>query len=99
MRWVTDRTGRFQRRPHYDQSELDDECDQVVSSFLQKRHGYIDVPIATDDLTVLIEESVGDLDMYADLSDEAGEVEGVTEFRPGNKPHVRISAALSAPRL
>ena len=99
MRWVTDRTGRFQKRPHYDPAELDVECEQIVTSFLAERHGRVVFPIATDDLTVLIERAVGDLDMYADLSGEAGEVEGVTEFRPGQKPRVRIAAPLSAPHL
>lgn len=99
MRWVTDRTGRFQKRPHYDPAELDVECEQIVSSFLAKRHGRVVFPIATDDLTVLIERAVGDLDMYADLSGEAGEVEGVTEFLPGQKPRVRIAAPLTAPHL
>jgi hypothetical protein len=99
MRWVTDRTGRFQKRPYYDSAELDVECEQIMSSFLAERHGRVVFPIATDDLTVLVERAVGDLDMYADLSGEVGEVEGVTEFRPGQKPRVRIAAALSAPHL
>lgn len=99
MRWVTDRTGRFQKRPHYDPGELDVECEQIVSSFLAERHGRVVFPIATDDLTVLIERAVGDLDLYADLSGEGGEVEGVTEFLPGQKPRVRIAAPLSAPHL
>ena len=99
MRWVTDRTGRFQRRLHYDPAELDVECEQIVNTFLAERHGRVVYPIATDDLTVLIERTVGDLDMYADLSGEAGEVEGVTEFRPGQKPCVRIASALTAPHL
>lgn len=99
MRWVTDRTARFQKRPHYDPAELDVECEQIVGSFLTERHGRVVFPIATDDLTVLIERAVGDLDMHADLSGEAGEVEGVTEFGPGQKPRIRIAALLSAPHL
>lgn len=99
MRWVTDRTGRFPKRPYYDPAELDAECEEIVSSFLKERHERVVFPIPTDDLTVLIERAVGDLDMYANLSAEAGDVEGVTEFRPGQKPRVRIAAALSAPHL
>jgi hypothetical protein len=51
--------------------------------------------MSTDDLTVLLETLVADLDLYADLSQEEGEVEGVTDFFPGRKPKVRISKRLS----
>ena len=54
--------------------------------------------MATDDLTVLIEKDVVDLDMYANLSEEKGEVEGVTDFYPGKKPKVRISKLISEAR-
>lgn len=96
MKWVRDKTGRFTKRPHYQPEELEAECEQLITSFLEKRHGRVDFPIATDDLTVLLESVVGDLDMYADLSGEGGEVEGVTEFRPGQKPHTKIAQELSA---
>jgi hypothetical protein len=57
-------------------------------------------PISTDDLTVLLETLVDDLDLYADLSQEEGEVEGVTDFFRGGRPKVRISNRLSSdPRL
>jgi hypothetical protein len=100
MKWVPDRSGRFPERPHYAPNELDAECERLMIEFLLARHGRAEFPIATDDLTVLIESAVADLDMYADLSAEHREVEGLTEFRPGLKPRVRISAALAcAPRL
>src|SRR5437867_12136230 len=100
MKWVADRSGRFPQRPHYDPDELESECEDVITTFLKERHGRVEFPVATEDLTVLIERVVADLDMYADLSHEQGEVEGLTEFLPGQKPRVRISAALSqAPRL
>jgi hypothetical protein len=51
--------------------------------------------VATDDLTRLIEESAEDLDAYADLSDEGCDVEGMTEFLPGQRPRVRISKDIS----
>ena len=44
---------------------------------------------------VLIEQRVDDLDPYADLSFFGSDVEGITEFQPGNKPKVKISSALS----
>jgi hypothetical protein len=52
-------------------------------------------PIPTEELTVLIERDADDLDLYADLSGEGEEVEGITEFIPGRKPKVRISKELS----
>jgi len=94
MKWVTDKTGRFPRRPHYLPAEIDDECERVIRSFLMKRYGKIEFPIKTDDLTVLIEERA-ELDPYADLSGEEGEVEGVTEFVRGRRPVVRIASSLS----
>lgn len=98
MKWVKDKTGRFSQRPHYLPGEIDDECERVVREFLTKRYGKIEYPIKTDDLTVLIEQKA-DLDSYADLSAEPGEVEGVTEFTPRKRPVVKISAALAAANM
>lgn len=96
MKWVNDKTGRFPRRPHYLPEELDTACEMLIADFLRQRHGKIEFPISTDDLTVLIESMVDDLDLYADLSQEEGEVEGVTDFFPGNRPKVRIAKRLSS---
>jgi hypothetical protein len=90
MKWIPDKSGRFAQRPHYTPAELDAECDRVISTFLRRKYGKVVFPISTDDLTVLIEEKA-DLDTYADLSREGADVEGVTEFRPGKKPLVKIS--------
>ncbi|WP_051144384.1 ImmA/IrrE family metallo-endopeptidase [Nevskia ramosa] len=90
MRWITDKTKRFQQRPYYTEPELDLECERVISDFLRKKYGRVEYPISTDDLTVLIEKKA-DLDAYADLSGEGHDVEGVTEFRPGKRPMVKIS--------
>jgi hypothetical protein len=95
MRYVPDRTGRFAERPHYEPQELDRMFERIVGDFLKSRHGKIEFPITTDDLTVLIEQDSEDLDPYADLSGYEGKVEGVTEFWPGRKPRVRISRDLS----
>jgi hypothetical protein len=94
VRWIPDRTGRFKERPHYDQNELDTECETLIVRFLQKSYGRVDYPISTDDLTKLI-ETKADLDQYADLSDEGTDVEGVTRFGVGRQPTVEISQALS----
>jgi hypothetical protein len=95
MKYVTDKTGRFQRRPHYDPRELDDECEKIIMDFLSTKHGNVKFPISTDDLTLLIERDAEDLDLYADLSDGEGDVQGVTDFYPKGKPRVRISKELS----
>lgn len=98
MKWVKDRTGRFARRPHYLPGELDDECEQLVRSFLKSRYGSVSYPITTDDLTVLIESITESLDVYANLDGEGAEVEGVTDFIPGRRPKVRISKRLTEDR-
>jgi hypothetical protein len=95
MKYVSDKTGRFQRRPHYEPRELDDECDRIVNEFLKSKHGTVKFPISTDDLTCLIERDAADLDLYADLSREGQDVQGVTDFYPKGKPRVRIARELS----
>lgn len=65
---IRDNTGRFAERPSYRERDLDDECERLIRELLMKRHGKVDYPVATDDLTVLIEMHDADLDPYADLS-------------------------------
>lgn len=95
VKYVPDRTGRFIQRPHYTQGELDRECENIVSTFLKDRHGAVEFPISTDDLTVLIERDTESLDLYADLSKYGPEVEGLTHFQPRRKPRVLISKRLA----
>jgi len=82
-------------RPHFEPVELDRECERIVCTFLKQKYGEARFPIPTDALDVLIEQDAQDLDKYADLSPEGNDVEGVTEFVPGQKPRVKISARLS----
>jgi IrrE N-terminal-like domain len=98
MKWVPDRTGRFPKRPHYLPEELDEECERIITEFLRQKYGRAEFPVKTDDLTVFIEQKA-DLDSYADLSHEGEDVEGVTEFTPGQRPVVRIADRLSASHL
>ena len=89
------RDGRFGERPHYKPEELDDECESVIVGFLRKTHGEASFPVDTEDLKNLIERDAHELDCYADLSAYGANVEGLTEFRPGKKPIVRIAKALT----
>ena len=95
MKWVRDRSRRFEQRPYYDQYELDAQCEQTVEGFLKGRNGSASYPISTDDLTVMIECDVAELDLYANLAGEGRGVEGVTEFRRRERPSVRIARYLS----
>jgi len=95
MRWVRDLTGRFPQRPHYEPRELDYECEQIVCGFLQDKYGKVKFPISTDDMTILVERDTSDLDIYADLSAEGEDIEGVTDFFPGKRPAVSIAKELS----
>ena len=95
MKQVRDKTGRFKLRPHYEPIELDRACEKVLTEFFRPTHGAIPIPIPTDDLTRLIERDTSDFDPGADLSAYGPDVEGVTLFRPGHKPQVKISAELA----
>ena len=95
MKWMRDRSGRFEQRPYYDQHELDSQCQEIVEGFLREKNGAVTYPITTDDLTVMIERDVAALDLYANLAGEGRSVEGVTEFRRRQKPSVRIAKYLS----
>ncbi len=95
MKWVRDNTRRFQRRPFYDQQEIDAHCEEMVAKFMKGKGGSLSYPISTDDLAVMVEREVADLDVYANLSAEGHDVEGVTEFRRGSKPSVRVAKYLS----
>ena len=55
-----------------------------------------DLPIGTEDIKVLLEDHVLDLELYADLSCEGQEIEGITTFFHSEKPAVRISKSLTA---
>jgi len=96
MKYVRDLTGRFPSRPHYEPSELDAECDRVLTEFFMETAGKVTYPVSTDNLTLLIERYVESLDLYADLSAEGPGVEGVTTFRRGKKPIVRIAQELAS---
>jgi len=95
MKWVRDNTGRFPQRPYYDALELDSECENLISSFLVEKHGKVEYPVSTNDLTILIEQKTSELDLFADLSNEGNNVEGMTVFSHKVPPRVLISNFLS----
>ncbi len=95
MKWIRDKSGRFPQRPYYEDHELDLECESVITSFLLEKYGKVVYPLTTNDLTILVEQSTSDLDLYADLSKEGNDVEGMTLFMPTGKPKVYVTQRLS----
>jgi hypothetical protein len=81
----------FRERPHYEPAELDSMFEKIVTDYLRDKHGKVQFPISTDDITTMIERDVTDLDQYADLTIYGSGVEGVTEFARHGKPRVAIS--------
>ena len=94
VKYVPDRKHGFGQRPHYEARELDIMFEQVAVAFLRKKYGKSEFPFSTEDLKTFIEAHVEDLDQYADLTKYGAGVEGLTEFVPGGKPKVAISAHL-----
>jgi len=94
VKYVRDTLHGFRERPHYEPAELDTMFEKIIVDFLRKKHGKVDFPITTDDITVLIEQDVSDLDQFADLTPYGSNVEGVTEFVRSGKPRVSISKAV-----
>jgi hypothetical protein len=92
MRWLRDASGRFPRRPHYTESELEDVCADLLRELRQLRDTG-EPAVDTDDLSVLVEQHAADLDLFADLP---AEFDGVTDFSRDARPHVRIAARLSS---
>jgi Zn-dependent peptidase ImmA (M78 family) len=100
MNWARDASGRFLRRPYYSTQEMETRCESLIVEHLTRRHGSAQFPVSTDDLTVLVETLVDDLDVFADLSREGQDVEGVTDFFPEQRPRIRIERSLSTdPRM
>lgn len=96
MKWVKDRTGRFAERPYWLDAELEAEAQRVIADFRKTTGRAAAYPLATDDLTVMIEMKASELDLYADLSSEGADVEGITEFFPDGTIRVRIDRRLAS---
>ena len=90
-----DTTDRFRERPYYDAEELDDVCERILTHFLLERYGVVRFPVQTDDVLLLVEQTVSELDIYANLSSDGLGIDGVTDFAIGVKPSIRIAARLA----
>lgn len=95
MKWVADKTGRFAERPHFEPAELDRACEDLLSDHQGASPSNLTVPIQTNELTKMIEKEAQDLDLYADLSTEGVDVQGVTYFFEASKPRVLIARELT----
>ena len=95
VQWVPDATRRFPKRPHYEPTEIDRECEALTSAFLLKHRRKVEYPIRTEDFCLLVEQHVAYLDVYSDLSADGADVEGVTRIEVGKAPIVEITEALS----
>src|SRR5208282_4073339 len=72
-------TGRFNKRPYWEISELEQKCEETIIAVLRERYGFERIPVPTEALTVLIERD---------------EVFGYTKFERGKKPLVTIAREL-----
>jgi Zn-dependent peptidase ImmA (M78 family) len=95
VKLVRDSTGRFPERPYYTTAELDRECEALVAKLIIKRYGEVRPRIATDELSLLIEQNGAGLDSSVDLAYLGDDVEGVTVFHPDAEPEVMISERLA----
>jgi hypothetical protein len=95
MKMIPDLTGRFPERQHYTIEELEQECERIMESLLMSRYGQYSIPVPTEALIELLERETAKVNLYCDLREEGEEVHGVTEFFPGQKPHVSIARELS----
>ena len=85
MKKVPDRTWRFPERPHWEIRELEQMCEETITSFLRQHFGFERIPVPTDAVTMLIERDAADLDLATNLSDDMHEVFGFTQFEARSK--------------
>ena len=49
---IPDRTGRFPERPHWEIRELEQMCEQTMTSFLRQHFGFERIPVPTEAVTM-----------------------------------------------
>jgi Zn-dependent peptidase ImmA (M78 family) len=96
MRWISDPTRRFSRRPVYERDEMEWECSSLIAKFGETYEAPVAFPLSTEVLEKIVESLTGDLDAAGDLSWLGSDVEGATAFSLGKKPSVMISERLLA---
>lgn len=75
--------------------KMNAEAEREVMAHVRSRRQADFFPITTDDLTTLLERRADELDLYADLSQYGNGVEGLTIFRVGQAPSVKVAGHLS----
>jgi Zn-dependent peptidase ImmA (M78 family) len=80
-------------RPFKSEQEIDHECESFLRQFFDLPPGTtIPLPLATDDLTVMIEANAKRLDLYANMREQ---IEGLTTISATALPMVRINRLLT----
>lgn len=91
--WLPDPTGRFARRPHFLQDEIEARCEAALQALFEGIGGSPSA-ISTEHLVVLAESITEEVDLFADLSPIGSDVEGATQFAPPGKPKIKIDRTL-----
>ncbi|HTV93782.1 MAG TPA: ImmA/IrrE family metallo-endopeptidase [Verrucomicrobiae bacterium] len=97
MKWLSDPTRRFIERPHFLESEIQQRLDSALTRCFS---GAPSFPLTDNELDLLVDSVTEHYDPMADLHSHLGiDVEGVTVFRPGHRPRVKISSHLLVDNL
>jgi hypothetical protein len=91
MRWGRDKSGA-PRLYYNNPGELDEECQNLVELTFFRKRGKVFVPPLDDDTLQVLVEDDADLDPFCELDPD---VEAYTEFRPAEKPIIRVSNRVS----
>ena len=92
MQWLSDPTRRFIERPLFTESEMQSRVDFAISQFVGSVGA---LPVSTNVLDLLADAITDHYDPESDIASSLGnQVEGVTIFRPGKKPRIKISSTL-----
>lgn len=91
MKFATDPTRRFSRRPIYDRDEIEQMTEDLVRKFAEERRREVAYPLDDADLSSIAEYVSRDYDENADLRSVGTDVEGATKFTPPSKPTILIS--------
>jgi len=99
MKWISDPTRRFARRPLYDRDEMEYVCQDLVERYFRDRNLQVAYPLSTETLELIVESLTCDYDSACDLLFLGEDVEGATEFSLRARPKVFVSDQLLAPNM